>query len=401
MGAQKKISSNQEMGNPLPALNTQQKESLLMMIVLNFSEENKLLNNEQLEDARASLRALFIRATGEETMLRKLIGILRVNRSINQTFSDMTRVLEGITNSRKSLEAKHEMLKAKLKTMEITVDENKDFIGILLGFSNNFLKNVTAFEQHMHEYREIRENEARTAHIFRLAQEARERLKNKFEGEGSEDNQHEQQVKKKVYQSFNYADAESECSYAKRSAESAGKEIENSLKQFHQMCQMAMKPEMRTPLKIDADSSSKAYPDIYTFSMNAMKKHARLKILIPIIQELLQMYQHSFGMFMLDFGKFSKAIAPMVENTEDYFNAKENDEDERTKQMKLKQIESLIAFIEAVSILLKDGGQYSYPSFSTAVTKLITYSSAKWIGIGEELLLMKVRVEARLSTRLS
>jgi hypothetical protein len=132
-----------------------------------------------------------------------------------------------------------------------------------------------------------------------------------------------------------------------------------------------------------------------------MKKHARLRALIPVIQELLQMYQHSFGMFMFDFDKFTKAIAPIIENTEDYFSAKEVDEDERAKQMKLKKIESLIAFIEAVSVLLKDDGQYSYPSFSTAVTKLITYSSAKWIGIGEELLQMKVMVEARLSTRLS
>lgn len=401
MSAQKKNINAKETGNPLPALNTQQKESLLMMIVLNFSEENRLLNDEQLEDAKASLRALFIRATGEETMLRKLISILRINRSLNKTFSDMTLVLEGITSSRMSLESKHEALKEKLGAMEITVDENKDFIGILLGFSNDFMKNVSAFERQMLEYREIVENKARTAHIFRLAQEARERLKNKFESEDADDNQHENQVKKKVYQSFNYADAESEFTYARQSAKSAGKEIEDSLKQFNQMCQKAMKPEMRTPVKIISGENRKSYPDIYTFSTIAMKKHTRLRILVPILQELLQMYQHSFGMFMLDYEKFTKAIVPMVENTEDYFSAKENDEDERTKQEKLRKIESLIAFIEAVSVLLKDGGLYSYPSFSTAVTKLITYSSAKWIGIGEELLQTKVMVEATLSTRLS
>jgi len=401
MGAQKKLPETGEMGNPLPALNTQQKESLLMLIVVNFADEQGLLNDEQLEDARASLRALFIRTTGEETMLRKLIGILRINRSLNQTFNDMTHILEGITKSRISLESKQAALKEKLKSMDITVDENNDFIGVLLEFSNDFIHNVAAFERQMLEYQGICENEARSAHVFRLAREARERLKHRFEQADSEDSQHEQQVKKKVYQSFNYADAESDFSYAKKSAESAGKEIETSLKQFHQMCQMAMKPEMRTPAKIEVGSAGKTYPDIYAFSAKGLVDHPRLKPLTPNIQELLQLYQHSFGMFMLDFEKFSRAIVPMVENTEDYFNAKEQDEDVRTNQKKLKQIESLIAFIEAVSVLLKDGAQYSYPGFSTAVTKLITYDKAKWLDIAEKLLRMKLAVEAKLSTQLA
>ncbi len=402
MGAQKKFPETGAMGNPLPALNRQQKESLLMMIVVNFAGEQGLLNHEQLEDARASLRSLFIRTTGEETMLRKLIGILRINRSLNQAFNDMTHILEGVIKSRASLESKHEILKEKLKAMDITVDENNDFIGILLEFSKDFIQNVAAFERQMLEYQEVRENEARTTHIFRLAREARKRLKNKFEQADAEDNKHETEVKKKIYQSFNYADAESEYKYAKKSAASAGKEIESSLKQFHKMCQMTMKPEMRTPSKIELGSAGKSCPDIYTFSARGLADHPRLKFLAPVVQELLQLYQHSFGMFMLDFEKFNRAIVPMIENTEDYFNAKENDEDARTNQVKLKQIESLIAFIEAISLLLKDGGQYSYPAFSTQVTKLITDTNeTKWIFISEELLRMKLAVEAKLSTQLT
>jgi len=91
----------------------------------------------------------------------------------------------------------------------------------------------------------------------------------------------------------------------------------------------------------------------------------------------------------------------MTKNTEDYFHAKEQDEDVRAKQKKLRAIESLIAFIEAVSRLLKDGHNYTYPAFSSAVTKQITLAPSGWKNIAEELLRMKVTAEAELSTRLA
>ncbi|GMR17898.1 MAG: hypothetical protein BMS9Abin33_0293 [Gammaproteobacteria bacterium] len=401
MGTSRKKPAAQQTGNPLPPLNIQQKESLLMLIVLNYAEEHGLLNEEQLEDARASLRALFLRATGEETMLRKMIGLLKINKSLNQAFSDMTHIMKGIGKSRETLANKHKALTKQLESMDITVDENGDFVGPLLEFSSDFVNNVAAFERQMTEYKEVRENEARTAHIFRLAQEARERLKSRFDQGTPEDGQHEKEVKKKVFQSFNYADAESNYKYAKRSADSAGKEIEGSLKQFHQMCQMAMKPEMRSPDQIKYKETKKSHIDIYKVSIKAMKTYPRLKSLIPSIQEILRLYQNSFGMFMLDFEKFNKAIVPMTENTEDYFHAKEQDEDVRAKQKKLRAIESLIAFIEAVSRLLKDGRDYTYPAFSSAVTKQITLTRSGWKNIAEELLRMKVTAEAELSTRLA
>jgi len=52
-----------------------QKESLISMIAILYIEDQGMLNQEQLHDAKSSLRALFLRTTGEETMLRKLIEI--------------------------------------------------------------------------------------------------------------------------------------------------------------------------------------------------------------------------------------------------------------------------------------------------------------------------------------
>lgn len=389
-----------EPGNTVLPLNPQQKELLLMLIVINYAEEHCLLNAEQLEDARASLRALFLRASGEETMLRKIIGILNINRALNKTFREMASILEAIRKSHRSLVKKHELLKQQLAALSITPDENRHFIGPLLEFSGDFVRAVIDFDRQMTAYKEDKEAEARSAHVFRLAQQAREQLRQRFANGATEDGQLEQQVKKKVFQNFNYAEAESEYHYNKRCVASTRKEIERSLKDFSLMCQMAMVPAMRSPLVIRYEAGKTPCIDIYSVSLKAMEAFPRLKDLMPTVQELLRLYQRSFGMFMLDFEKFNNALAPMVENTEDYFQAKNLDEDVRTKQLKLERIEALIAFIEDVAPLLRDGQQYTYPKFSSAVSARITAPASRWSSIAEPLLHMKVAAEAELTTRL-
>lgn len=388
-------------GNPLPALNPQQKESLIILIVLNYAEEHSLLNAEQLDDAKASLRALFLRATGEETMLRKLIGILRINRALNKTFSDMAHILDGIRKSNDALVGKHDALAQQLAAMSIRPEENAKFVGPLLEFSGLFLNDVKEFDRQMTEYKQAKEAEARSAHIFRLAEEARERLRQRFEQGATNDGQQEQRVKQKVIQTFNYAEAESEYQYARRSAKSIRKEVEDLLKDFQQVCQMAMKPDMRGPATARPAAGRPSGLDIYTITVQAMEKFPRLRSLVPIVQDLLRLYQRSYGMFLLDFDKFNKALGPMIENTEGYFQAKEQDEDVRIKQKKLEQIEALIAYVEDVSLLLRDGQAYTYPRFSMATSSHIMRAGSKWSPIAELLLQMKVAAEAELSTRLA
>ncbi len=385
----------------IPPLNPQEKESLLMLIVINYAEEHGLLNAEQLEDARASLRSLFLRATGEETMLRKIIGILKINRALNKAFSEMSNILTGIKKSHLSLVSKHDALEKQLASLVVTPEENTHFVRPLLEFSSDFVRAVTDFDRQMTEYKAAKELEARSAHIYRLAQEARDRLKQRFEKGATEESHQEEQVKQKVYQTFNYAEAESDYRYNKRSADSTRNEISNSLKDFHLMCQMAMKPDMRSTQEINSTAGKQPCVDIYTITVKAMNTFPRLRSLVPVVQDQLKLYQRSFGMFMLDFDKFNKTLGPMVENTEDYFQAKEQDEDVRTKQKKLADIEALIAFVEDVSKMLQDGHAYTYPKFSNAVSSHITRAAAKWSPIAEQLLHTKVAAEAELSTRLA
>src|SRR4030067_3355647 len=145
-------------------LNARQKESLLMLIVINYAAAHGLWSAEQLEDARASLRALFLRATGEETMLRKIIGILKINRALNKTFSEMAGILAGIKKSHQSLVGKHDALEKQLASLVVTPEENAQFVRPLLEFSSDFVRAVAEFDRQMTEYKDAKELEARSAH---------------------------------------------------------------------------------------------------------------------------------------------------------------------------------------------------------------------------------------------
>ncbi len=372
-----------------------------MLIVLNYAEEHGLLSAEQLEDARASLRAMFLHATGEETMLRKVIGTLKINRTLSKSFGEMANILAGIRKSNQALINKHQALDKQMMAMTLSTEEIEHLVRPLLAFSSDFVRAVGEFDRQMSEYKIARETEARSAHIYRLAQESRDRLKQRFEQGTAGESRQDEQIKEKVYQAFNYTEAEAEYRYNKRSADRVHDEISNSLKDFHHMCQMAMKPEMRSVHKIGSTPGKQPGVDIYMITVKAMDTFPGLRPLIPPVQDHLKLYQRSFGMFMLDFGKLNNAMGPMIEHTEDYFHAKEQDEDVRTTQKKLENIEALIAFIEDVSLLLRDGKHYTYPKFSLAISGHITRATAKWASIADQLLHMKVAAEAELSTRLA
>lgn len=386
-------------GHSLLPLLPHQKESLIMLIAIQFAEHHGLLNAEQLADARASLRSLFLRATGEETMLRRLIGMLQVNRALNRTFGELAQVLDGIRRTGESLVARHEAFKQQLASLSIAPDENAAFTGPLLEYAGGFLRAVDEFARLMQEYRDAREAEARTAHGFRLAREARDRLKQRFEQGAASESREEQQVRHKVVQSFNYAAAETEYRYARRNAERARSEIENSLQRIHRLCQLAMQPAMRSLSRTHPEDGAPG-PDVYAVCAAALAKFPRLQPLQPAVQELLRLYQRSHGLFRLDFDKLNGALQPMAENAEDYFAAKEQDEDLRTQKRKLELIEALIAFIEEAALLLRNGVEYTYPKFSTAVSGRIAQAGSRWAAIADTLLHMKVAAEAELTTRL-
>ncbi|MCG6974795.1 MAG: hypothetical protein LJE56_00135 [Acidiferrobacterales bacterium] len=378
----------------------QQKESLISMISIFYIEDQGILNDEQLSDAKASLRALFLRTTGEESMLRKLIDILKTNKALNQSFSDISSILSGITKSSEVIKRKIDTLKIQLNALDISVEEHADFVGPFLDFSAEFIHNVNHFDRLIHSYRDMCEREARYAHMFRIAKEARARLKDRLSGGLGDDGVRENEIRKKVINTFDYHETEVNLGYARRDAKNTLNDIESLLSNFKQMCQFAMNPTMRDRAKGYQPFRESRYPDVFTLFAEAQKRYARIEMIKEPIQELFRLYQHSYGLFTLDFQRFNKAIAPMSENSEAYFQAKDDDEDIRAKRNKLEKIEGVIAFLEAGLSLLKQEDNTGYAKFSSNVTDILTRPVSPWSKISEDLLRMKVAAEADLSTRL-
>ena len=147
------------------------------MTTLAYIEEHALLTEAQLDDAKQSLQALFLRTSGEETMLRKLIAILKTTRSINKAFSDISKILNGVSRGASTVDAKLGNLRQDLELLKITAEENQAFVGPFLSFSADFVHRVTALHGAMQKYITAKENEASSTNVHRIAQEARARLK--------------------------------------------------------------------------------------------------------------------------------------------------------------------------------------------------------------------------------
>jgi len=395
------------------------REALISMTALAFIEEHALLRADQLEDAKNSLQALFLHTSGEETMLRKLIDILKTTKQIHQSFASISNVLAGISRGVQTVDGKIAAYKQALATMTLSAEENAAFAGPFLSFSQALLQKMQSFDDNMHQYVEFKETEARYASIHRIAREARERLKQRLAGvlgskTGSEV---ENRIRQSVVSSFDYSEAESNLQFAQRDAHNKEEEILEQLEDIRAMCQMARNPSMReksensTNISVTVSSYSMApeakkprprieYDDVFTLFSKALRTHPRLLHLKDIVVELFKLYQHSYGMFRLDCDNLNKAIETMFDNSEAYFEAKEEDKDIRSKRENLKMIEGLIPFLEHTATILMEDGTLSHGRFSRKISDIISEKRAPWTHIAEHLLRAKVQAEADLSTRL-
>jgi hypothetical protein len=377
------------------------------------------LRPDQLEDAKNSLQALFLHTSGEETMLRKLIDILKTTRQIHQSFASISNVLSGITRGVQTVDAKVVAYKQALATMTLSAEENAAFAGPFLSFSQTLLQKMGAFDDNMRQYVELRETEARYASIYRIAMDARERLKQRLSGvlgskTGSEV---ENRIRQNVVSSFDYSEAESNLQFAQRDAHNKAEEILEQLEDIRVMCQMAKNPSMREknedPASVSMTVSSYSvtpakkkmkpraeYDDVFALFSRALRAHPRLLQLKDIVLELFRLYQHSYGMLSLDCNNLNKAIETMFDNSEAYFEAKEEDRDIRSKREKLKMIEGLIPFLEHTAVIVMQDGTLSYGRFSRRISDVISEKRTPWTHIAEFLLRSKVQAEADLSTRL-
>ena len=123
--------------------------------------------------------------------------------------------------------------------------------------------------------------------------------------------------------------------------------------------------------------------------------------MVKPVLELFKLCQHSYGMFRLDLQNLNKALEPMINNTEAYFTAKEEDKGIKTKREKLEKIEGLIYFLErTAAMVVSEKELVNYSKFSRRLSQLVSEKRSKWDHICEDLLRIKVMAEAELSTRI-
>ncbi len=384
-----------------PYTDLAQREALVSMTALAFIEEYALLSRDKLADAKQSLPALFLRTSGEETFLRKLIETLKATRQIHKTFSDITNILDGTARCVSTVEAKLAGLRGALERLRPTAEENAAFVDPFMAFSQTFLQHIAAFHYNMQLYLERKENEARQASVYRIARQARERLKQRLasglvaEAQGEV----EHRIKEEVIAAFDYSEAESNYKFARREARSKEQDIHALLAEIRAMCQMAMNPAMRdTEGEIAKRAAS--YDDVFGRFAEALRAHPRLLAVKDAVLDLFKLYQHAHGIFALDFSHLNRSLATMMDNPEAYFEAKEEDRSIAAKREKLRRIEALIPFLEHAAELMRDEELENYPRFSRRISEAISRKKTPWEPYAVDLLRAKVQAEAELSTQL-
>ncbi|OGI41621.1 MAG: hypothetical protein A2140_00220 [Candidatus Muproteobacteria bacterium RBG_16_62_13] len=381
---------------------TAKKEALVSLVAILYIEEHGLLSREWLSDAKASLQALFLRTSGEETMLRKLIEILKTTRQVQGTFTRIAQTLEGVQKSANALDARLGSLRNYFDRISLSAEENADFGGPFLSFSQQFQRRIETLARAMRQYLESRETEAKHANIYRIAKDARTRLRERLStGIAAETRTEvEGRIKKEVVAAFDYTDAESNYKFARRDSRNAAEDVRKELEEIHLMCQMAMNPAARDPAPASAPGTVPRYEDVYTRFVNAMHRHSRLQTLKDAILELFRLYQSAHGMFRHDFDSLNRAVDSMLDKPDTYFDAKAEDTDITAKRQKLFRIERLIPFLERGSELVRDEESDSYPRFSRVLSAQLENPRALWAEISEDLLRAKIQADADVSTRL-
>ena len=380
------------------------KELLVVMTALSFIEDAALISPSQLSDAKQSLQALFIRATGEETMLRKLIDVLKLNRDLHQAFSAISKIIANTTNGVDVVSNKLTYLKHYIDKLPLTAEESNDFFDPFLSFSHNFQEKINRFDLSMTQYLELREDEAKRAHEYRIAQKASERLRERLSGAlaaatddvGAEA---EQSLKQEILGAFDHEEALQKLREAQRKSKKMSREINDLLLEVRSMCQMAMNPEMRD--SNDSGNIDLTYPDVFVAFTTSLQRFGRLQQIKDFVIDYLRLFQRAYGMLVLDFDSFNRAVESIFVNPEQYFDSKIEDEDIRSKRDKLRKYEGLIPFLEDTMGALRADPSMSYTAFSRHVSEIISIGGdSGWSHIAEQLLLAKIAAEADVTTRL-
>jgi hypothetical protein len=371
-------------------------EALISLTALHYIEEHELLARDKLSDAKKSLQALFLRASGEETLLRRLIDELKTTRNIHHAFGSIAGTIGAVRKSVASVDERVASLRKYTEQTPPSPSAATDFVGPFLSFSHAFVQKITAFADSLEEYLSAREQEARAKAIFQVASQVRERLRQRLAGKLAQtEGEVENRIKNELNTSVNYGEAEANMLQAETKSRAVEKEVQTHLKEMRAMCQAAMNPSMRDRLVL-----VKPEDDIFKRFSEAVARHPEIDRIKDRLRELFKLYHHAHGMFQLDYDMLRQGLQALAQNTEAYFHAKEEDQDLATKRDKLRKIEGLIPFLENGAKLATAKESAAYPIFSRELSNSISKTDVPWTHIAESLLRAKVQAEAELNTRL-
>lgn len=372
---------------------------LVVMTALVFIEQSALISSSQLNVAKRSLQALFIRTSGEETMLRKLIDMLRVNHDLHVAFSAISKVSTRINSGVESVCKRISYLKTYVGNLKLTPEESAEFFAPFISFSQTFSEKLVRFNQSVEEYLTLREQEAKRSHELLIVEKARDQLKQRLSGSlathitGSI----ERSMKQEMLTTFDYNETRSLLEEARRASKQKEAEIERILLELKAMCQKVMNPNMRD--EVGGDVAEGSYEDIFLLFTQALRRFPRLETIKDFIIDYFRLCQTAYGMFVLDLQSFNRAVRTIADNPDEYFGAKMEDEDIRQKREKLRKYEGLIPFLEKAHAIVNADGSFS--SFSKNMSEIMSARDVPWEHIGEHLLMAKVTAEADMTTRLN
>lgn len=379
-----------EQGSPRP-------DRLLVMLAMQFIERHRLLDASHTAEAGAGMEAMFLHTSGEEAALRKLIRILKTQKALDQTFGEFHKILSGIDRGAKTLKKRIAGFRERLKTYGVSVEENRDFVGPFLEYSHDFSSSVQEFERLMQRFHEASEEEARWNNLYRIAREAREQLKRRLAGKIAP-NENQDLIASRFLGQYSFAETRATRDSARHQSAAIRAELQRVIADLREMCIFAVAPAARAPSPLLAFHQS-LHDDIHARWLQARVAHPRLMQLAEDIDALLHLFRHADGMFIADYERFERVIAPMMENTEAYFEAKSEDTELQQKQQRLARLEALIDFLEATARLLDEPHFSDYGSFSQAVTETLFEEKTTWLAYQEELLDAKVNAESALGIR--
>jgi len=324
------------------SLSDRQKEMLVVMTALAFVEDNGLMSEAQLNDAKRSIHALFINSTSEETLLRKLLEMVQVNHDLRQGFGEIAKISSRIGTSVELLDGRFNYLKQYLARITFT-----PFIEPLLRFTTRYQQHVGRFRLDMESYLGLRETEARRSHEYRIAEEASDRLRRRLAGSnvGRDLDEHEETLRDEAIGTFNFAETKRRMKDAQKECKAMARQITSLLADLKGMCQMAMNPDMRDQASEDRAEDLDC-DDIFRQFTQSTKQFTRLQHLSGLSIEYFRLFQRAFGLLQIDYENFERVVEAISRSPHEYFDAKTEDEDFRLKIAKLKMYEGLIPFLE-------------------------------------------------------